>query len=765
LPAGQEECELWGWPSWCDPWSLSNYFVTSGIFSLHGSDLEWRSDTYARTTSSIPIPAGSYLHFKHSYSFEWCPLINYDGGVLEYSIDQGTTWHDAGPLFIGNGYNGTINPYPEEGDNPLAGRRGFVQVSYGGYISSLADLSSLSGEQAMFRFRIGTDNAVGELGWYIDDVRIYTCDAELPFTTLTTSPSGRNLIIDDVGYKAPQTFNWTPGEIHTVNIFSPQSELPGVEYVFTSWSDGGSQNRDIAAPSTDTMYVANFDEKYLLSILVNPPGAGTVEPDCLGGCWYSSGSMIMLTAQAAGNYTFDSWGGSLTSTDSSIDVEMNEPKLLIANFIPTAGTLQVDPEELFMPSGNAGGPFTPASMNYVLTNVGANTLQWSAEHSGNWMNLSSYEGVLSRGESVTVTVSTNSNANSLVSGSYEDAIFFTNMTNGNGDTIRNVILTINEACDEMIADGSFEAGSPSPYWIEYSTNFGTPIWVCPDSDLPMCYESGVGPRTGNWWAWFGGVPWDETGSVEQQITIPAIAPGSSATLQFYLWNSHSSGNGFDFLKVLVDGEERFFITEGDAEFINWYKEVNIDLSGYADGNTHSLMFLSTVTEGELSWTDFHVDDISLKACKPSTIGKITGGGWINSPQGAYSADTLYTGKATFSFVTTYKENAITPTGQTDFNFADMHFHSESYDWLKINGARAQCKGVGSINGEGGYHFLLTAIDSKIYKDDDFAADLFRIKIWTEDEYGEEYIIYDNGLGANDSSNIATLVEGGSISIR
>lgn len=60
----------------------------------------------------------------------------------------------------------------------------------------------------------------------------------------------------------------------------------------------------------------------------------------------------------------------------------------------------------------------------------------------------------------------------------------------------------------LVQDGGFEAGAVPTYWTSTSTNFGTPI--CDAS----C--GGVGPRTGTYWAWFGGAGTAaEAGSVEQ----------------------------------------------------------------------------------------------------------------------------------------------------------------------------------------------------------------------------------------------------------
>jgi hypothetical protein len=127
-------------------------------------------------------------------------------------------------------------------------------------------------------------------------------------------------------------------------------------------------------------------------------------------------------------------------------------------------------------------------------------------------------------------------------------------------------------------------------------------------------------------------------------------------------------------------------------------------------------------------------------------GFVTGGGWINSPEGAYTADPSLTGKANFGFVSKYKKGATVPTGNTEFNFktGDLNFHSNTYEWLVVNqsGTNAQFKGSGTINGDlsptgEAYKFMLWAGDG--------APDTFRIRIWEEDEFGVEIDVYDNGV--------------------
>lgn len=140
-------------------------------------------------------------------------------------------------------------------------------------------------------------------------------------------------------------------------------------------------------------------------------------------------------------------------------------------------------------------------------------------------------------------------------------------------------------------------------------------------------------------------------------------------------------------------------------------------------------------------------------------GFVTGGGWIDSPEGAYTADASLTGKASFGFVAKYKKGQTTPDGNTQFQFkaGALNFHSTSYDWLIVAGANAKFKGVGTINGAGEYSFMITATDGDLLGGGQ--ADGFRIKIW--DAGGT---VYDNQMGQGDDSNDTTDLGGGSIVI-
>jgi len=140
---------------------------------------------------------------------------------------------------------------------------------------------------------------------------------------------------------------------------------------------------------------------------------------------------------------------------------------------------------------------------------------------------------------------------------------------------------------------------------------------------------------------------------------------------------------------------------------------------------------------------------------------VTGGGWIMSPAGAYKADITLTGKANFGFVSKYKKGSSQVEGNTEFQFkaGNLNFKSMLHESgsLVISGNKATYRGDGTINGVPGFKFTLVALDGDF--NSGTAPDQFRIKIW-----GASGIIYDNGLGADDNSDVSTALGGGSIVI-
>jgi choice-of-anchor B domain-containing protein len=137
------------------------------------------ADQYLATANPVTVSAETTLSFFHDYDTE----NSYDGGVAEYSTDGGSNWTDLGSLITQNGYSGTIS---SSYSNPLGNRSAFEGTS-SGYVQTLADLSSLSGLDVDFRFRMGTDSSVSGTGWYVDDIEIGSL---VKLTSIATASGG-----------------------------------------------------------------------------------------------------------------------------------------------------------------------------------------------------------------------------------------------------------------------------------------------------------------------------------------------------------------------------------------------------------------------------------------------------------------------------------------------------------------------------------------------------------------------------------------------
>jgi Zn-dependent metalloprotease len=173
-----------------------------------GERMLWADDGYANTDSivtmsnGVALPASSkpFLHFAHAYNFDAAFTSYYDGGVLEYSINNGTIWIDAKSLFSsGQNYRG---PLKSGTGNLLASRFAFAGDSHG-YVDSRYKLETLAGQTIRFRWRMGTDQSYSVLGWYVDDVRIYTC-VGIPKAPTLSAPASNALVTDYT-----PTFDWS----------------------------------------------------------------------------------------------------------------------------------------------------------------------------------------------------------------------------------------------------------------------------------------------------------------------------------------------------------------------------------------------------------------------------------------------------------------------------------------------------------------------------------------------------------------------------
>ncbi|HEX8333576.1 MAG TPA: T9SS type A sorting domain-containing protein, partial [Segetibacter sp.] len=135
-------------------------------------------------------------------------------------------------------------------------------------------------------------------------------------------------------------------------------------------------------------------------------------------------------------------------------------------------------------------------------------------------------------------------------------------------------------------------------------------------------------------------------------------------------------------------------------------------------------------------------------------GYTCGGGWFASPAGALKSDATATGKANFGYAVSYFKGAANPKGETQFELkvGNLEFNALNFEYLSIDGAKAQLKGTGKITGgQSGVNFIMTVVDGAL---DGTGIDKVRIKIYNKNT-GQ--VFYDNEQGSSDAVNPVTKV--------
>ena len=216
-------------------------------------------------------------------------------------------------------------------------------------------------------------------------------------TTVGTSPAGLSFTVDGTNYTTQQTFNWVPGSNHTIATIGTQSGGTGVQYVWSSWSDGGAILHTVA-PTTGTTFTANFTTQYFLTM--NAGANGSVSP---ASDWTNSGAVVNISATPAGGFSFNNWtgsgSGSYSGNNNPASITMNGPIIETASF--------ATPSKIIAINGNLafGNVMVGSSNNRTLTigNTGNTTLMMSSVNYPAGFS-GSFSGAIAAGGSTNVTV-------------------------------------------------------------------------------------------------------------------------------------------------------------------------------------------------------------------------------------------------------------------------------------------------------------------------------------------------------------------------
>jgi hypothetical protein len=305
----------------------------------------------------------------------------------------------------------------------VSGNNGATWVTLWSTTAAVGDTSWLSMQyplpaaiigstQIRFRWGLSSNKNTSAIGWHIDDVELLgggAVDAAPPSATLSVanitsagSPT-HSCAITYTDATAVLRSSVDPTDLLVVGPAGPLSPLV-IETSGVDLSSNGtplSGNYSIAAP---------------------------------GGTWDPADS---------GQYTITLQDGAVEDTLGNVAGEQILGSFTVAISSLTPGLLEVSGPGDFISSGNAGGSFSPSSILYTLSNTGQSPLNWTAAKTQNWVSLDTTSGTLAAGASTQITASLNPAATSLAVGSYSDTISFSNTSNNNGNTTREVGLTVN----------------------------------------------------------------------------------------------------------------------------------------------------------------------------------------------------------------------------------------------------------------------------------------------------------------------------------
>jgi len=128
------------------------------------------------------------LTFRQNFNLEASetnPNLGFDGGVLEFSTDNGNTFQYVPPgAFLLGGYNRTIS---SDRGSPIGGLQAWSGNSEG-FITTVVSLPSIQSPGGRLRWRMASDTQSGNEGWRVDSVNISFCHGQgTPCATATAT--------------------------------------------------------------------------------------------------------------------------------------------------------------------------------------------------------------------------------------------------------------------------------------------------------------------------------------------------------------------------------------------------------------------------------------------------------------------------------------------------------------------------------------------------------------------------------------------------
>ena len=242
---------------------------SNAVFAPGKTDSDSVNSAYLESPTINSTIAPTQLLFDHSYNTE----ENYDGGVLEISIDNGSNWQEwtaAGGTYTQQGYSETIAP---DSGNPLAGQSAWTGDS-GGVVTTIAQFPpNTEGQDVQLRWHMSNDQSVQSVGWFIDNIRILRpacCVITIPTISLTAIDS---IASEQDPADAAQfviTADSTPTSSLSISYTLAGTATSGSDFVALAGSATINAGESIATIPVTAITDANVEGDETLTLTLSP---------------------------------------------------------------------------------------------------------------------------------------------------------------------------------------------------------------------------------------------------------------------------------------------------------------------------------------------------------------------------------------------------------------------------------------------------------------------------------------------------------------
>ena len=286
---------------------------------------------------------------------------------------------------------------------------------------------------------------------------------------------------------------------------------------------------------------------------------------------------------------------------------LGDPSLALPH---TPSPMHVSPPDDLLSEGPQGGPFTPDSITYELSNNADYSVDYEVTHGpAGWVTLSGdLSGTLPAGGTAQVLVEINSLAEELGTGGYDDSVHFTNLTDHVGDTTRDVVLAI--GVPELQHAWTFDA---DPGWSTQG------LWAFGQPTGGGGQYGGPDPTSGHTGPYVYGYNLNgdyEDSLPERQLTTTAIdcADLTRVSLKFWRWlGVEQPAYDHAYLRVSTDGSDWETIWSNPSEITDYSWQLQeFDIAAIAN-NQPTVYLRWTMGPTDYAWRycGWNVDDVEI----------------------------------------------------------------------------------------------------------------------------------------------------------